>query len=75
MHLGNITQMGKSVQKAIECCGMIGVGRLGSIASVITGSRRASECRGQGTGMENRTGMEIEPHTSAVFLLSVFSEN
>lgn len=43
-----------------ECCGMIGVGRLGTIACVITGSRRLSECRGQGTGMENSTGMEIE---------------
>lgn len=48
---------------------------MGSIAYVITGSRRASECRGQGTGMENRTEMEIELYISALLcffcLLSV----
>lgn len=49
-----------------ECCGMIGVGRLGTIARVITGNRRVSECRGQGTGMENRTGIEIETCASAL---------
>lgn len=70
MHLGNVTQLDDSIQKAAEWCGMIGVGGLGSIACVITGSRRASECRGQGTGMENRTGTEIELYTSALLCFS-----
>lgn len=47
-------------QQDVECCAMIGVGRLGTIACVIMGSRRASESGGQGTGMENRTRMKIE---------------
>lgn len=60
MYLGTFSQLDDSMRKYVACCGMIGAGRLGTITRVITGSSRASECRGQGTRMENRTEMEID---------------
>lgn len=52
MHLYNVSQLDREMKDA-ERCGMIGVGRLGTITRVITGRHgRASEHRGQGTQTE-----------------------